>query len=110
MWINTTNFIYKIERWLKVKKVQEKQEKDEKYISNCKIICSDIWSEEIKRNISVWGLEVYFSDGEVVSFPDLCTKESDIEGLRTRLEGADLLPPFLMDVIEDYLGYIYGLT
>lgn len=86
------------------------QVKTEKYISNCELICSEVWSEEINRNISVWGLEIYFSNGEVVTLPDLCTRKSDVEELKTRLEGADLSPPFLMDVVEDYLGYIYGLT
>ena len=86
------------------------QEKAGTYISNCRVICSEVWSEEINRNISVWGLEIHFSDGEVVTFSDLCTEKCDVEKLCTRLEGADLSPPFLMDVVEDFLGYIYGLV
>lgn len=67
------------------------------------------WDEENNRGAAVWGIRVEFSDGEVVDLPDLCTRQSEVEALKTKLEGAVLSPDFLGDVVDDYLGYIYGL-
>ncbi|HBT66049.1 MAG TPA: hypothetical protein DEB10_15470 [Ruminococcaceae bacterium] len=73
------------------------------------IISSLTWDDENCREATVWGLRVSFTDGKIVELPDLCPKQSDVEELKIKLDGAVLRSDFLSDIVDDYLGYIYGL-
>lgn len=78
------------------------------YVTRCRLVSSSLWCDEINKSVRVWGLEIEFSGGEVVSFPDLSTRKADVKELQRRLVGADLSPLFVRYIVEDYLGYVFG--
>ncbi|MPN51546.1 hypothetical protein SDC9_199194 [bioreactor metagenome] len=77
-------------------------------VFSCEVVQSTCWNEMKERDEIVWGLRVQFSDGEIIYIPDISTKWSDAERLRKRLEGATLSAEFLPDIVDDYLGELYG--
>ena len=68
-----------------------------------------LWSPDSGGTVIVWGFRIRFSDGRTACVPDLCDRKEDAERLLKRLVGAELTPDFLPDVLDDYLGEIYGL-
>lgn len=80
------------------------------YIDSCKTIRTAPVCEDYEDTASVWGLEVSFSNGKTMYIPDICTKQSDIHRLAARLNGADLCPFSLCEVVEDYLVELYGVS
>lgn len=56
----------------------------------------------------VWGIRLQFSNGVTRYVPDLCDRMKDAQRLLNRLLGASLHPDFLSDILEDYLGELYG--
>lgn len=83
-------------------------EKAEVHIALCKTVAANPANEIGNCCACVWGLEVHFSNGQILYIPDICTKRCDIDRLKARLEGADLCPFSLREVIEDYLAELYG--
>lgn len=81
----------------------------EKVIS-CEVIQSDYWHEEFRRNETVWGIQICFSDDRIITIPDLCTKREDTEKFVQRIDGASLCEESLPDIVDDYLGELYGLS
>lgn len=78
-------------------------------VTTCEVLKSVYWHEDFKRNETVWGVQIHFSDGQTVTVPDLCTQRSDVETFVQRLNGAVLSADALPDIVDDYLGELYGL-
>jgi hypothetical protein len=78
-------------------------------ISSCEITETTIVLENTLNFEKVWGLKIQFSDGNFICFSDLCTKYSEIQLLKQRLNGVELQADFIQDIVDDYLGEIYGL-
>lgn len=78
-------------------------------VTACEIVESQFLSEDCDCSHTVWGICVRFSNGRTVSIPDLCTRRSDLEILKKRLDGASLSEKFLPDIVDDYLAEVYGI-
>jgi hypothetical protein len=78
------------------------------YVLSCKPVNHSFFCAELDSVISVWGIQAFFSDGQTVTVPDLCTNRDLIEILAKRLSGASLSPDFLEYIIDDFLAEIYG--
>lgn len=57
-----------------------------------------------------FGLRLTFSDESSSCYPDLMIRKSWVKRLGKRLEGHTVDPETLPDIIEDYLGEVYGLS
>ncbi len=88
---------------------QTKTKEQHDYILGCELIPTSCWNEDSNSFITIWGLSIVFSSGQVIGFPDLCTMQSDVLKLKHRLDGASLSPEYIHYIIDDYLGEIYGL-
>lgn len=82
---------------------------DSDSVTECELFESQLRLEDCEISHTVWGICVRFSSGRVVRIPDLCMRHSDAEILKKRLDGASLGEEFLPDIIDDYLGEMYGL-
>lgn len=87
----------------------EKNENSENVIS-CEVIQSDYWHEDFRRNETVWGIQICFPGNRIIRIPDLCTKREDTERFLKRISGANLCAETLPDIVDDYLGELYGLS
>lgn len=91
----------------KPKPEPELEKKD--HILGCELIPTSCWSEDCNSFVTIWGLSIVFSCGQVFDFPDLCTMQSDVLKLKHRLDNASLSPESIYYIIDDFLGEIYGL-
>ena len=87
-----------------------KPKEGQDYILGCELIPTSCWSEDSNSFITIWGLSIVFSNGQVIDFPDLCTMQSDVLKLKHRLDGVSLSPESIHYIIDDFLGEIYGLS
>ncbi len=65
--------------------------------------------EPPEETAATWGCRIQFSDGQTVFIPDFCTRREEVQGFLDRLLGKDITADFLPDIVDDYLGEIYGL-
>lgn len=90
-------------------KDREEQEVLSVRVTSCEVVQSAYWHEDFRKNETVWGVQVHFSDNRIVTVPDLCTQRRDAEKFIQRLNGALLSADVLPDIVDDYLGELYGL-
>ena len=57
---------------------------------------------------SRFGLQLTFSDDTRSCYPDLMIRKSWVKRLSKRLEGHMVDPDTVPDIIDDYLGEVYG--
>ena len=55
-----------------------------------------------------FGLQLTFSDDTNSCYPDLMIRKSWVKRLSKRLEGRAVDPDTVQDIIDDYLGEVYG--
>lgn len=78
-------------------------------VLGCDLIPSFCWDGYSESFVTVWGISIIFLDGEIVEFTDLCTKKEDVLKLKHRLEGESISSDGIYDIVDDFLGEIYGL-
>lgn len=57
----------------------------------------------------VWGIRVTFLNGEVLEIPNVFTNFTEADQFRYHIQGKDIHPLSLHDIVEDYLTEIYGV-
>lgn len=74
-------------------------------VMDCEVSQSLCESDGVETAQKVSGVTVTFERGETIYFPDVSAKKEKAEGLAALLQGKDLLPQALYDVVFDF---VYG--
>ena len=59
--------------------------------------------EETGREVPSYGVQLSYTDGQLLSFPDISLKREEAVGLASLLRGQDVSPDILPDVVRDYV-------
>ena len=78
-------------------------------VERCNVFASLCCLEDSTAEQQVFGICVSFSDGKQVRYSDISVQCEEVEVLAKRLTGSSIAYDILPDVVDDYLGEIYGL-
>lgn len=59
--------------------------------------------EDSGREVPSYGVQLAYTDGMLLSFPDISLRREDALGLAAMLRGQDVAPDILPDIVRDYV-------
>ncbi|MDD2361779.1 MAG: DUF6514 family protein [Oscillospiraceae bacterium] len=59
-------------------------------------------------DVTVFGIKIEYSNGDIEHISDISTKQGEVEILINRMNGGSVSANHTHDIIDDYLAYING--
>ncbi len=76
------------------------------YLLKSELIKTLISCQERNCEVTVFGVKIEYTNGDIEHIPDISTNQSEVEILINRMNKGYVNANHTHDIIDDYLGYI----